>query len=138
MDLGEPVYREYRYRALVHDRTAPCRASRGLADHATHRKRIRTPPVRFLQLYALTRNTCAITRLKGSDKVNVLPAKAVAEIDCRLLPDEDAEEFLAALDSIVNEPGAEPTVTITPTMILTPATSSTDTDLQAIVERVVY
>jgi len=88
------------------------------------------------QLYALTRNTCAITRLAGSDKVNVRPARAVAEIDCRLLPDEDAEQFLALLNSIVNDPAVPPSVTIEPTLVLTPATSPVDTELYAAIRTV--
>jgi acetylornithine deacetylase/succinyl-diaminopimelate desuccinylase-like protein len=35
---------------------------------------------------ASVRNTLAITRLAGSDKINVIPARAAAEIDVRLLP----------------------------------------------------
>lgn len=41
------------------------------------------------RLFALLTNTCTVTRLTGSHKINVLPPKASAEIDCRLLPDED-------------------------------------------------
>jgi len=37
--------------------------------------------------HALLRNTCSITRLEGSSKINVVPAEAHAELDCRLLPD---------------------------------------------------
>jgi len=85
------------------------------------------------QLYALTHNTCSITRLQGSEKVNVLPATAAAEIDCRLLPDENADEFIALLSQIIDDPA----VTIEPTLILTPAGSPIDTPLYAAIETVV-
>ncbi len=45
--------------------------------------------------HTLVRNTCSITRLGGSDKINVVPPEAWAEIDCRLLPDQDPKLFLA-------------------------------------------
>lgn len=48
-------------------------------------------------LAALTRNTCSITRLEGSDKINVVPPEASAEIDCRLLPDQDVDAFVEGL-----------------------------------------
>lgn len=99
-----------------------------LADEQIDRTLQTTIP----QLYALTRNTCAITRLAGSGKVNVLPAQASAEIDCRLLPDENADNFLARLEAIVDDPN----VTIDPILILSPATSSTDTELYAAINTI--
>jgi len=38
-------------------------------------------------LAAPTRNTCSITMLEGSNKVNVVPTEASAQIDCRMLPE---------------------------------------------------
>ena len=82
-------------------------------------------------LHALTRNTCSITRLEGSNKINVVPTEASAEIDCRLLPDQDHDEFLDRLRSIINDPS----IRIEKIMGFTPAVSSTDTELyRAIVE----
>jgi acetylornithine deacetylase/succinyl-diaminopimelate desuccinylase-like protein len=46
---------------------------------------------------ANVRNTIAITAIKGSDKVNVIPAFATAEIDVRLLPGEDPNKFMEEL-----------------------------------------
>ena len=45
---------------------------------------------------ALVRDTLAPTVLDGSIKTNVVPARAVAEIDSRLLPGHDCGEFLDA------------------------------------------
>jgi acetylornithine deacetylase/succinyl-diaminopimelate desuccinylase-like protein len=43
---------------------------------------------------ALVRTTFAVTMLKGSEKINVIPPEAAAEIDCRMLAGEDSEEIL--------------------------------------------
>jgi len=76
-------------------------------------------------LHALTRNTCSITRLEGSNKINVVPPEATAEIDCRLLPDQDQVDFIERLEKIVDDPHIE----ILTIMAFTPAVSRTDTEL---------
>jgi acetylornithine deacetylase/succinyl-diaminopimelate desuccinylase-like protein len=53
--------------------------------------------------HALLRNTCSITRLEGSAKINVVPSEAWAELDCRLLPDQDPEAFLADLRALIGD-----------------------------------
>jgi acetylornithine deacetylase/succinyl-diaminopimelate desuccinylase-like protein len=50
---------------------------------------------------ASVRNTISITGLKGSDKVNVIPAHALAEIDVRLLPGEDPTAFMEELRRVI-------------------------------------
>ena len=75
--------------------------------------------------HALLRNTCSITTLEGSSKINVVPAEAHAELDCRLLPDQDPEAFLQELTAIINDPH----ITIEKIMGFTPAVSRTDTPL---------
>jgi acetylornithine deacetylase/succinyl-diaminopimelate desuccinylase-like protein len=52
---------------------------------------------------ALLRNTISLTVLTGSNKTNVIPAEASAELDVRLLPDEDAERFLAELQAVAGD-----------------------------------
>ena len=52
---------------------------------------------------AILRNTIAITVLTGSNKTNVIPAEASAELDIRLLPDQDPDSVLAALKRVVND-----------------------------------
>ena len=54
--------------------------------------------------HALLRNTCAITRLQGSSKINVVPPVASLEVDCRLLPDQDQSAFREQLAAIINDP----------------------------------
>jgi acetylornithine deacetylase/succinyl-diaminopimelate desuccinylase-like protein len=74
---------------------------------------------------ALLRNTCAITRLAGSDKINVIPATASAELDCRLLPDQNHDEFIEYLSEIINDRN----ITIEKILGFAPAVSSIDTEL---------
>ena len=52
-------------------------------------------------LNAMLRDTVSLTVLRAGYKVNVIPERAEAEIDCRLLPDTDADEFLAWFKSRV-------------------------------------
>ncbi len=84
-------------------------------------------------LHALTRNTCSITMLEGSDKINVVPARASAQLDCRLLPDQDPDAFLDLLRTIINDASIE----IETIMVFSPAVSSTDTELFRTIEEVV-
>jgi len=44
-------------------------------------------------LNAMLRDTVCLTMQRAGYKANVIPERAEAEIDCRLLPDTDAEEF---------------------------------------------
>lgn len=84
-------------------------------------------------LAARLRNTCSITRLGGSSKINVVPPVAWAEIDCRLLPDQDRDEFIETLKAAMNEPD----IKITPILSFNPAVSSVATPLYEIVEQVI-
>jgi len=52
---------------------------------------------------ARVRNTISITGLKGSEKINVIPAEATAEIDVRLLPGEAPEGFIAELRRVIGD-----------------------------------
>lgn len=53
---------------------------------------------------ALVRNTISPTVLEGSNKTNVIPTHARAQLDCRLLPGEDPHQFVALLESVVDDP----------------------------------
>jgi len=74
---------------------------------------------------ALTRNTCSITMLEGSNKINVVPPEAQAQIDCRLLPDQDRDAFLREFTAVINDPE----IRIEQIIGFTPAVSSTDNPL---------
>jgi acetylornithine deacetylase/succinyl-diaminopimelate desuccinylase-like protein len=82
--------------------------------------------------HALTRDTCSITRLSGSSKINVVPPEAWAELDCRMLPDRSSEEFIADLTALVEGTGVEVEVI----MAFTPAISSTNSRLFSAIENV--
>ena len=71
---------------------------------------------------ALTRNTCSITMLDASNKVNVVPPEATAQIDCRTLPDQDHAAFIAELSAVINDPA----IRIEKTLGFTPAVSPQD------------
>jgi len=84
---------------------------------------------------ALLRNTCSVTTLIGSSKINVVPPEAILELDCRLLPDQDPSEFLEELTTLIDDPNIE----IESIMSFTPAISSTNTllfeSLQSVLTR---
>ena len=83
-------------------------------------------------MHALTRDTCSLTRMQGSSKINVVPPEAWAEIDCRILPDRPSELFVNELRELLADTGVE----ITVIMAFTPAVSSTDTRLFRAIESV--
>lgn len=76
-------------------------------------------------LHALVRNTCSITRLTGSDSINVVPAVASAELDCRILPDQDSGEFLRELRDRIDDEQ----VVIEEIMLFVPSSTDVNTDL---------
>jgi len=73
--------------------------ARALADPSAA---LRDPALRKLLLDNPERNadlrtTISVTGLTGSEKINVIPGEATASLDCRLLPGEDSQRFLAKL-----------------------------------------
>jgi len=82
-------------------------------------------------LHALTRNTCSITRLNASDKINVVPPETTAEVDCRLVPEQDPDAFLAEIGDVLG-----PEIEVEVIMGFTPAVSTTDTELYRIIREV--
>lgn len=80
--------------------------------------------------HALLRNTCSLTTLQGSKKINVVPPEAVLELDCRLVPGQDVDEFIAEVTTVVNDGD----VSIERIMSFTPASSSMDTSLYRLIK----
>jgi len=74
---------------------------------------------------AQLRNTLSLTALSGSNKTNVIPPEASAELDVRLLPDEDPEAFLAALHGVIDDES----IGIETLLAFPPASSPTDHEL---------
>jgi len=81
---------------------------------------------------SLIRDTCSITRMSGSSKINVIPPQAWAELDCRILPDKSSDHFITELNMLVGRDG----VTIETIMAFTPAISETNTRLFQAIESV--
>jgi len=54
-------------------------------------------------LNAMVRNTVSITMLNSGYKINVIPEKAEASLDIRLLPETDPEAFIEKLASIIDD-----------------------------------
>jgi acetylornithine deacetylase/succinyl-diaminopimelate desuccinylase-like protein len=82
----EPEARRSRYRDLRKSLEDPAFASEFLKDPRNN---------------ARVRNTIAITGLKGSDKTNVIPVHASAELDIRLLPGEDPKMFIDEIRKLI-------------------------------------
>lgn len=82
------------------------------------------------QLHTIIRDTCSVTRLQGSAKINVIPAEAWAEIDCRMLPDRSVKEFVADFEKII----ASADVEVDVLMAFSPAISSVDTEVYSAIE----
>jgi acetylornithine deacetylase/succinyl-diaminopimelate desuccinylase-like protein len=74
---------------------------------------------------ALVRNTISPTVLEGSNKTNVIPAHARAQLDCRLLPGEDPRQFVASLEKVVGDPEVKFSILLN----FPPLASEADTEL---------
>jgi acetylornithine deacetylase/succinyl-diaminopimelate desuccinylase-like protein len=61
-------------------------------------------------LHALTRDTCSLTRLSASNKINVVPPESWGEIDCRILPDKPVDTFVDEIRELVAPSGVEVSV----------------------------
>jgi acetylornithine deacetylase/succinyl-diaminopimelate desuccinylase-like protein len=81
---------------------------------------------------AILRNTISLTGLAGSNKTNVIPPEATADIDVRLLPDQDADEMLALLKRIVGDTAVHFATLLAPK---TPLENPVDTDLFRAIEK---
>ncbi|HYY56197.1 MAG TPA: M20/M25/M40 family metallo-hydrolase [Pyrinomonadaceae bacterium] len=83
-------------------------------------------------LNAQVRDTVTITGLQGSDKVNVIPGTAWAQVDVRLLPGETPEGFIKTLRGVLADPALE----IEVLEGSTPTGSSPDTALMDAIRKV--
>jgi acetylornithine deacetylase/succinyl-diaminopimelate desuccinylase-like protein len=81
---------------------------------------------------ALLRNTISPTVLVGSNKTNTIPAEASAELDIRLLPDQDTVAFHRELLRVIADTG----ITLTPIGHRSPQFSAPlDTEMSRAIER---
>jgi acetylornithine deacetylase/succinyl-diaminopimelate desuccinylase-like protein len=56
---------------------------------------------------ALLQNTVNLTVLQAGHVINAVPSSALAELDCRLLPGQNVEEFLADLTRVIDDPAIQ-------------------------------
>jgi acetylornithine deacetylase/succinyl-diaminopimelate desuccinylase-like protein len=84
---------------------------------------------------AILRNTISLTGLQGSNKVNVIPAEATADIDIRLLPDTDPKQFREKLVALVNDTAVHWQPLLDPKP---PLESPTNTELFRAIERAAH
>ncbi|MFN2271168.1 MAG: M20/M25/M40 family metallo-hydrolase [Anaerolineae bacterium] len=71
------------------------------------------------EISAMLRDTISLTMLQSGSAVNVIPERAEASIDCRLLPDTDADRFRHWLEMTIDDKRVrvETIETSDPTMI---------------------
>jgi acetylornithine deacetylase/succinyl-diaminopimelate desuccinylase-like protein len=81
---------------------------------------------------AILRNTISLTMLQGSNKTNVIPAEASAQMDIRLLSDTDPLTFLHTLQRVANDTAVHWDSQIEPK---TKLQSPIDTDLFRAIEK---
>jgi acetylornithine deacetylase/succinyl-diaminopimelate desuccinylase-like protein len=79
------------------ERRARLRDLRGALADAKFQAEFTANPRQNAQL----RNTISLTVLRAGSKTNVIPPEASAELDARLLPDQDPDAFLADLRQVI-------------------------------------
>ena len=82
---------------------------------------------------AILRNTISLTVVNGSNKTNVIPAEATADVDIRLLPDQNPDSVLRVLKAVVNDTSVHWQTLLAPK---TPLENPVDTELFRAIERV--
>jgi len=78
------------------------------------------------QYAAMVRTTFAVTMLRGSEKSNVIPPEATAQIDCRMLAGDDPEEIAAWVRGVIADEHVQVTIAREPKI---PNLSPPDTEL---------
>ncbi len=123
------------FRDISRNYTGQQRAWLANVDSAIGNPRARAWLLNDVYWNAILRNTVTLTGLQGSNKTNVIPAEATADIDIRILPSTDAEKLLATLKGIVNDTAVHWTTLLQPK---TPLESATDTELFRAIERAAH
>ena len=78
------------------------------------------------QFAAMIRTTFAVTMLRGSEKSNVIPPEAAAQIDCRMLAGDDPEEIAGWVRRAIADPNVQVEIDSEPKV---PNLSPPDTEL---------
>jgi len=120
------------FRDISRDYPQPQRAWLADVTRALNNPRARAWILSDITWNAYLRNTISLTVLNGSNKTNVIPAEATAQIDIRLLPDQDTTTMLATLRRIVADTAVHFRTILDPK---TPLESPIETDLFRAIER---
>ena len=87
---------------------------------------------------AIQQNTVSLTTLRSGvgdpPRANVIPSIAEATLDCRILPGQNAEEFVSEMKARVNDPRVSFELLSEP---VDPGPSRTDTPLYAVVKKAI-
>jgi len=75
---------------------------------------------------AMVRTTFAVTMLRGSEKSNVIPPEATAQIDCRMLAGDDPQEIAAWVRGVIADEHVQVSIAREPKI---PNLSPPDTEL---------
>ena len=87
-----------------------------------------------LRRNAEVRNTISITMLEGSNKINVIPPEASAQLDVRLLPSQDPALFLDDLRRVI----ADESIKIDTVLSFPPSASPTDSEFYEVLEELAH
>jgi len=82
----------------------------------------------------LLRDTISVTMMHGAEQTNVIPSEAWANLDVRLLPGEDGNQFLQTLRRVIDDPDVS--VEPVPGGTRNANYSPTNTDLYAAIRQV--
>jgi acetylornithine deacetylase/succinyl-diaminopimelate desuccinylase-like protein len=81
---------------------------------------------------AQVRNTISLTVLASGTRTNVIPPEAAAELDVRLLPDQDPKQFLAEITQVI----ADDKIRIETLLSFPPASSPADHELFGVLREI--
>ncbi len=116
--------------------SAPAKWREGFNDPSrliSDRNTLTELQIEIPEIAGLLRNTCSITMLQASNKINVIPPEARAQVDCRLLPDQDRDAFLKEFASAINDPS----ISVETIIGFSAAVSSTDSPLYRAISDIV-
>lgn len=98
-----PVVEEFMHDMAPYEAPERARQFRNIRQ-ALQEKKFQERVAQDESLNFLLRNTISLTMLGGSEQTNVIPPEAWANLDVRLLPGEDPQQFLETIRRIVNDP----------------------------------
>jgi acetylornithine deacetylase/succinyl-diaminopimelate desuccinylase-like protein len=108
---------------LYFERMAPMQTGQRRADYLAMAKAQFDPAAaqrlsQDVPLNAMLHSTCVATMLNAGVQENALPARAIATVQCRIMPDETVEGTKAALEKVAADPDVK--VSVLGTVISSP------------------